>query len=166
MNWCCTCCFSGILNVHPSLLPRWRGASPIEHTILYGDTVTGISIMEIRPKQWVLEFLNPHPTLNKWSLVSFVKKKSISIFFKPFQFPVFFAIFIIGKARITYFYTDLIKNSVIILCDTRGMLKCWDNFKMMYGIETLIEILNSNLRMQDWILYLKVNSEAYCENNS
>lgn len=42
----------GILNVHPSLLPRWRGASPIEHTILYGDTVTGISIMEIRPKHF------------------------------------------------------------------------------------------------------------------
>ncbi|XP_062607513.1 methionyl-tRNA formyltransferase, mitochondrial-like [Saccostrea cucullata] len=42
----------GILNVHPSLLPRWRGASPIEHTILYGDTETGISIMEIRPKHF------------------------------------------------------------------------------------------------------------------
>ncbi|XP_048749170.2 methionyl-tRNA formyltransferase, mitochondrial-like [Ostrea edulis] len=42
----------GILNIHPSLLPRWRGASPIEHTILYGDTETGISIMEIRPKHF------------------------------------------------------------------------------------------------------------------
>ena len=42
---------SGILNVHPSILPRWRGASPIIHTILNGDKETGISIMEIRPKQ-------------------------------------------------------------------------------------------------------------------
>ncbi|KAK2178600.1 hypothetical protein NP493_538g04039 [Ridgeia piscesae] len=39
----------GILNVHASVLPRWRGASPIMHTILSGDEVTGISIIEIRP---------------------------------------------------------------------------------------------------------------------
>jgi methionyl-tRNA formyltransferase len=39
----------GILNVHPSILPRWRGASPIIHTILNGDKETGISVMEIRP---------------------------------------------------------------------------------------------------------------------
>lgn len=42
----------GILNVHPSLLPRWRGASPIIHTVLNGDTETGISIMELRPKHF------------------------------------------------------------------------------------------------------------------
>lgn len=42
----------GILNMHPSLLPRWRGASPIIHTILNGDPETGISIMEIRPKHF------------------------------------------------------------------------------------------------------------------
>ncbi|ESN94616.1 hypothetical protein HELRODRAFT_68612 [Helobdella robusta] len=39
----------GILNIHPSILPRWRGASPIIHTILNGDRETGISVMEIRP---------------------------------------------------------------------------------------------------------------------
>ncbi|XP_019748779.1 methionyl-tRNA formyltransferase, mitochondrial isoform X4 [Hippocampus comes] len=38
----------GILNVHPSLLPRWRGPAPIFHTILNGDTVTGVSVMQIR----------------------------------------------------------------------------------------------------------------------
>ncbi|KAK3590639.1 hypothetical protein CHS0354_013673 [Potamilus streckersoni] len=42
----------GILNVHPSLLPRWRGASPIIHTILNGDMETGISVMEIRPRHF------------------------------------------------------------------------------------------------------------------
>jgi methionyl-tRNA formyltransferase len=36
-----------ILNVHPSLLPRWRGAAPIERAILAGDTETGISIMRL-----------------------------------------------------------------------------------------------------------------------
>ncbi|XP_011665967.1 methionyl-tRNA formyltransferase, mitochondrial [Strongylocentrotus purpuratus] len=39
----------GILNVHPSLLPRWRGGAPIQHTILNGDEVTGVSIMRIHP---------------------------------------------------------------------------------------------------------------------
>ena len=40
----------GCVNVHASLLPRWRGASPIEHAILYGDEFSGISIMHIEPK--------------------------------------------------------------------------------------------------------------------
>jgi methionyl-tRNA formyltransferase len=35
----------GCLNIHASLLPRWRGAAPIQATILHGDEVTGISIM-------------------------------------------------------------------------------------------------------------------------
>jgi methionyl-tRNA formyltransferase len=37
----------GCLNVHASLLPRWRGASPITAAILAGDSVTGVSIMEL-----------------------------------------------------------------------------------------------------------------------
>jgi methionyl-tRNA formyltransferase len=34
-----------MLNVHPSLLPRWRGAAPVERAIETGDAVTGVSIM-------------------------------------------------------------------------------------------------------------------------
>jgi methionyl-tRNA formyltransferase len=37
----------GCINVHASLLPRWRGAAPIQHAILAGDRVTGISIMQM-----------------------------------------------------------------------------------------------------------------------
>lgn len=37
----------GCLNVHASLLPRWRGASPIQHAILAGDEQTGISLMRM-----------------------------------------------------------------------------------------------------------------------
>ena len=37
------CC----LNVHASLLPRWRGASPIQHAILAGDQATGVTIMKM-----------------------------------------------------------------------------------------------------------------------
>jgi methionyl-tRNA formyltransferase len=35
----------GCINVHASLLPRWRGASPIQHAILCGDEKTGVTIM-------------------------------------------------------------------------------------------------------------------------
>jgi len=37
----------GCINVHASLLPRWRGAAPIERAILAGDTETGICIMQM-----------------------------------------------------------------------------------------------------------------------
>jgi methionyl-tRNA formyltransferase len=37
----------GCINVHASLLPRWRGAAPIQHAILAGDRTTGISIMQM-----------------------------------------------------------------------------------------------------------------------
>jgi methionyl-tRNA formyltransferase len=54
----CVCAFGGLirepllstypmLNVHPSLLPRWRGAAPIERAIMAGDECTGVSIMEV-----------------------------------------------------------------------------------------------------------------------
>jgi methionyl-tRNA formyltransferase len=36
-----------ILNLHPSLLPRWRGAAPIERAIMAGDAETGVSIMRL-----------------------------------------------------------------------------------------------------------------------
>lgn len=37
----------GCLNIHASLLPRWRGAAPIQRAILAGDNETGISIMQM-----------------------------------------------------------------------------------------------------------------------
>ncbi|MBA2766126.1 MAG: methionyl-tRNA formyltransferase, partial [Solirubrobacterales bacterium] len=36
-----------LLNVHPSLLPRWRGAAPVERAIMAGDATTGVSIMRL-----------------------------------------------------------------------------------------------------------------------
>ncbi|MGI8864832.1 MAG: methionyl-tRNA formyltransferase [Solirubrobacteraceae bacterium] len=36
-----------MLNLHPSLLPRWRGAAPIERAIMAGDEQTGVSIMQL-----------------------------------------------------------------------------------------------------------------------
>ena len=39
----------GCLNVHASLLPRWRGAAPIQRAILAGDSETGVDIMRMEP---------------------------------------------------------------------------------------------------------------------
>ena len=37
----------GCLNIHASLLPRWRGASPIQHAIMAGDAETGVTLMQM-----------------------------------------------------------------------------------------------------------------------
>lgn len=37
----------GIINIHPSLLPKYRGSSPVQNTILNGDTKTGVSIIKL-----------------------------------------------------------------------------------------------------------------------
>ncbi|MDE2349175.1 MAG: methionyl-tRNA formyltransferase [Gammaproteobacteria bacterium] len=39
----------GCINIHASLLPRWRGAAPIQRALLAGDAVTGVSIMRMEP---------------------------------------------------------------------------------------------------------------------
>ena len=36
-----------MLNIHPSLLPRWRGAAPIERAIMAGDEETGVAVMRL-----------------------------------------------------------------------------------------------------------------------
>ncbi|KAH8295329.1 hypothetical protein KR018_009985 [Drosophila ironensis] len=43
---------SGMINVHASLLPRWRGAAPVIYAIMKGDTRTGVSIMKIEPHRF------------------------------------------------------------------------------------------------------------------
>lgn len=45
-------CFSGMINVHASLLPRWRGAAPIIYAIMNGDRTTGATIMTIKPNRF------------------------------------------------------------------------------------------------------------------
>ncbi|TPX38187.1 methionyl-tRNA formyltransferase [Synchytrium microbalum] len=40
------------VNVHPSLLPRYRGAAPIQHSILNGETETGVSIIELHEEKF------------------------------------------------------------------------------------------------------------------
>ena len=52
----------GCLNVHGSLLPRWRGAAPLNAAILHGDSETGITIMKMDPG------LDTGPMLSKRSI--------------------------------------------------------------------------------------------------
>lgn len=40
------------MNVHASLLPKWRGAAPIIYALAKGDSKTGVTIMRIRPKKF------------------------------------------------------------------------------------------------------------------
>ncbi|XP_011497316.1 PREDICTED: methionyl-tRNA formyltransferase, mitochondrial [Ceratosolen solmsi marchali] len=42
----------GIINVHGSILPKWRGAAPVTYALINGDTETGISILKILPKKF------------------------------------------------------------------------------------------------------------------
>lgn len=37
----------GIINIHPSLLPKWKGPSPIQYTLLNGDTITGVTVIKM-----------------------------------------------------------------------------------------------------------------------
>ncbi len=57
-EWGCVCAFGQLikepllsdlpmLNVHPSLLPRWRGAAPIERAMMAGDAETGVCVMRL-----------------------------------------------------------------------------------------------------------------------
>lgn len=52
----------GCVNIHASLLPRWRGAAPIQRSILAGDAETGVTIMFIEPR------LDAGPMLHKKSV--------------------------------------------------------------------------------------------------
>ena len=66
----------GMLNAHPSLLPRFRGASPIQYTIMNGDITTGVSIIDVDPtkfdagKIWIQREIHIEPFLEFKSLES------------------------------------------------------------------------------------------------
>lgn len=51
----------GYVNVHFSLLPRWRGAAPVQRSILAGDTRTGVTLMQME------EGLDTGPVISTWS---------------------------------------------------------------------------------------------------
>jgi methionyl-tRNA formyltransferase len=52
----------GCINIHASLLPRWRGAAPIQRALLAGDSVTGVTIMRMEAGLDVGSMLNSRTT--------------------------------------------------------------------------------------------------------
>ena len=66
----------GCLNVHGSLLPRWRGAAPLNAAILHGDTETGITIMKMDPG------LDTGPMISKRSIPIGLEDTAGSLFGK------------------------------------------------------------------------------------
>ena len=42
----------GCINVHPSLLPKYRGAAPLHHTVINGDSVSGCTVVELSSNKY------------------------------------------------------------------------------------------------------------------
>ena len=71
----------GGLNVHPSLLPRWRGADPVPWTLLSGDKQTGVTIVTLSD------------SFDKGSIVA---RKKIAVTEKDFSYPLRTTLFVYG----------------------------------------------------------------------
>ena len=68
------------INVHASLLPKWRGAAPVQRSILTGDTETGVTIMKVEKK------LDAGPIINQKKFVILEDDTSNEIFEKIIKF--------------------------------------------------------------------------------
>jgi methionyl-tRNA formyltransferase len=64
----------GCLNIHPSLLPRWRGAAPIQRALMNGDTVTGVTVFRL------VEELDAGPILARAELSLLPEITSVELF--------------------------------------------------------------------------------------
>lgn len=77
----------GIINIHPSLLPKYRGPTPIESAILNGDDKTGISIMQLTAGMdegpvFAQSQVTLAGTEDKFNLYEILAKKSAELLFK------------------------------------------------------------------------------------
>lgn len=89
----------GCINIHASLLPRWRGAAPIQRAIVEGDTETGITIMQME------EGLDTGPMISK---------KSVSIRPSTTAQSLHDILSALGSSMIRDFLQDLAVNEKII----------------------------------------------------
>ncbi|KAA8574481.1 hypothetical protein EYC84_005940 [Monilinia fructicola] len=87
----------GGINVHPSLLPQYRGSAPLHHTIMNGDTITGVTIQTLDPHKFdhgtILSqegFPIPQPnTINFKGLLDFITPKAANLLAKGIRDRVF-----------------------------------------------------------------------------
>lgn len=80
-----------MLNAHPSLLPAYRGAAPLQHTIMNGDTLSGVTIIDLDAKEfdagniWLQEAIPIAPYAEYRVLEEQMAIKSGDLFFQALQ---------------------------------------------------------------------------------
>ena len=104
----------GFINIHASLLPKWRGAAPIQRSIMNLDKETGISIMKI------VEKLDAGPICNSYSLELLENENTESL-----------------SNRLSLFAAEKIPNNIDDILEDKAVFKKQDNVKPTYANKIL-----------------------------
>ena len=104
----------GFINIHASLLPKWRGAAPIQRSIMNLDKETGISIMKI------VEKLDTGPICNSYSLELLENENTESL-----------------SNRLSLFAAEKIPNNIDDILEDKAVFKKQDNVKATYASKIL-----------------------------
>ena len=112
----------GFINIHASLLPKWRGAAPIQRSIMNLDKRTGISIMKVEEK------LDTGPICNSYSLNIIENENSASL-----------------SERLSLLAAEKILDNIDAILEDRAVFKPQDDTKATYANK----ILKSETRI-DW----------------
>ena len=104
----------GFINIHASLLPKWRGAAPIQRSIMNLDKETGISIMKI------VEEMDTGPICNSYSLKLLENENTESL-----------------SNRLSLFAAEKISNNIDDILEDKAVFKKQDNVKATYANKIL-----------------------------
>ena len=104
----------GFINIHASLLPKWRGAAPIQRSIMNLDKETGISIMKI------VEEMDTGPICNSYSLKLLENENTESL-----------------SNRLSLFAAEKISNNIDDILEDKAVFKKQDNAKATYANKIL-----------------------------
>lgn len=118
----------GIVNIHPSLLPQYRGPTPIESVILHGDTETGVSIMHLTADMdegpvYVQQKLAVNGTVKKFDLYAQIVDISTSLFFDVFPHILDGSLQPTPQDSSTATYSQLIQKSDSIIDWHKGAVR-------------------------------------------
>ena len=104
----------GFINIHASLLPKWRGAAPIQRSIMNLDKKTGISVMKISEK------LDAGPICNSYNLDLLKNENAESL-----------------SNRLSLFAAEKIPNNIDDILEDKAVFKKQDNVKATYANKIL-----------------------------
>lgn len=124
-----SCIKYGGLNVHPSLLPRYRGACPVQHAIMNNDTITGVTVQTLHPTKF------DHGQIVAQSGRPHLLNPNIS-------YPI---VSVPPQSTFNSLYSTLIDQGARILCDTIEQLPKYDPDILEQGLVPNYE--PSNARM-------------------